>query len=106
MKFRGGMSEMIRQASRIQRKVEARKEELKRQTVEATGGNNRVKVVVNGAREVVSIEVDPELIKSEELSLVLDLIAATANAALGKSAQMLESEIDKITGGMRIPGLF
>ena len=105
MAFRGGMNELMRQASRIQRKVEKRKEELKQETMEATGGNGSVKVVVNGARELVSITVDPELLKNEELSLVLDLIVATANAALAKSAKLVEEELDKITGGVQIPGL-
>jgi DNA-binding YbaB/EbfC family protein len=105
MAFRGGMNELMRQASRIQRKVEKRKEELKQETMEATGGNGTVKVVVNGARELVSVTVDPGLLKNEDLALVQDLIVATANAALAKSAKLVEEELDKITGGVQIPGL-
>jgi len=105
MAFRGGMNELMRQASRIQRKVEKRKEELKDEKTEATGGNGRVTVVANGARELVSVAVDPELLKSEDLALVQDLIVATANAALAKSAKLVEKELDKITGGVQIPGL-
>ena len=105
MAFRGGMNELMRQASRIQRKVEKRKEELKQETLEATGGNGSVKVVVNGGRELVSVAIDPELLKSEDLGLVQDLIVATANAALAKSAKMVEEELEKVTGGVLIPGL-
>ena len=105
MKFRGGISELMRQASRIQRKVEKRKEELKEETLEATGGNGQVKAVVNGALEVTSITIDPELLKNEDLSMVQDLIVATVNAALAKSNEMVDAEIEKITGGMNIPGL-
>lgn len=103
--FRGGMGELMRQASRLQRKVEARKQELKTETVEASAGNDQVKVVANGGGELVSIQIDPALLKSEDLGMVQDLIVAATNAALQKSQQMVESEIEKVTGGIKIPGL-
>jgi DNA-binding YbaB/EbfC family protein len=103
--FRGGMGELMRQASRLQRKVEARKEELKAETVEAAAGNDQVKVVVNGGGELVSVGIDPALLKAEDLSMVQDLIVAAANAALQKSQKMVEAEIEKVTGGIKIPGI-
>jgi DNA-binding YbaB/EbfC family protein len=103
--FRGGMGELMRQASRLQRKVEKRKEELKGETVEATSGNDQVKVVANGAGELVSVAIDPTLLQKEELSMVQDLVVAAANAALTKSQQMVEAEVEKVTGGIKIPGL-
>jgi DNA-binding YbaB/EbfC family protein len=105
MKFRGGMSELMRQASRLQRKVAVRKEELKGATVEAGAGNDRVKVVVNGARELVSINIDPALLKEEDLDMVQDLVVAAVNAGMVKSNEMVEAEIEKVTGGVSIPGL-
>jgi len=105
MKFRGGMSELMRQASRLQRKVQSRKEELKDETVEAKSGNDRVTVVVNGAGEVVSVAIDPALLEQEGLEMVQDLVVAATNAALTKSNEMVEAEIEKVTGGMKIPGL-
>jgi DNA-binding YbaB/EbfC family protein len=105
MKFRGGMSELMRQASRLQRKVAVRKEELKSTTVEAGAGNDKVKAVVNGARELVSISIDPELLKEEDLGMVQDLVVAAVNAALVKSNEMVEAELEKVTGGVSIPGL-
>jgi nucleoid-associated protein EbfC len=105
MKFRGGMSELMRQASRLQRKVAVRKEELKTATVEAGAGNDQVKVVVNGARELVSISIDPALLKDEDLGMVQDLIVAAVNAGMVKSNEMVEAEIEKVTGGVQIPGL-
>ena len=103
--FRGGMGELMRQASRLQRKVEKRKEELKDETVEASAGNEQVKAVANGAGSLVSLQIDPALIQSEELGMVQDLIVAAVNAALAKSEQMVEAEIEKVTGGIKIPGL-
>jgi DNA-binding YbaB/EbfC family protein len=105
MKFRGGMSELMRQASRLQRKVEKRKQELKTEQVEASAGNDQVKVVANGGGEIISVTIDPALLKSEELAMVQDLIVAATNAALKKADDMVEAEVEKATGGMKIPGL-
>ncbi len=105
MQFRGGMSELMRQASRLQRKIEKRKKELQSSTVEATAGNDQVKVVVNGANEVVKIEINPELLKGEDLSMVQDLVVAATNSALKQSKEMVDAELEKVTGGLKIPGL-
>jgi hypothetical protein len=99
------MSELMRQASRLQRKVAVRKEELKTATVEAGAGNDKVKVVVNGAHELVSLSLDPTLLKEEDLGMIQDLVVAAVNAGLVKSHEMVEAEIEKVTGGVSIPGL-
>ena len=99
------MGELMRQASRLQRRVEQRKQELKAETVEASAGNDQVKVTVNGGGEVVAIVLSPELLKQEDLAMVQDLIVAGTNAAIKKSQEMIEAEIEKVTGGVKIPGL-
>lgn len=104
--FRGGMSELMRQASRLQRKIEKRKEELKTETIEASAGNDQVKVKVNGGRELVEITIAPELLKAEDLGMVQDLVVAAVNAGLKKSAEMVDAELEKVTGGLKVPGLF
>ena len=102
---RGGMSELMRQASRLQRKIEVRKKELETEVVEASAGNDKVKAVANGGRELVSVTIDPELLKQEDLEMVQDLVVAASNAALTKATEMVDAELEKITGGMNIPGL-
>ena len=104
--FRGGMSELMRQASRLQRKIEKRKQERATETGEARAGSDKIKVVVNGSRELVSITIDPELLKEEDLSLVQDMVVAAVNAGLTKSTEMIDAELEKVTGGLKIPGLF
>lgn len=103
--FRGGMSELMRQASRLQRKIEMRRQELKEETVEASAGNDRVKAVANGGNELVRLTIDPTLLKEEDIEMVQDLIVAASNAALKKATEMVDQEIEKVTGGMKIPGL-
>lgn len=103
--FRGGMSELMRQASRLQRKIEARKEELKAETIEVAGASDKIKVTANGGREIVRISIDPELFKQEEHGMVEDMIVATCNQALQKASEMVEAELEKVTGGLKIPGV-
>ena len=105
MTFRGGMSELMRQASRLQRKLEERKEALKAESWEASAGNDQVKVTVSGAGQVVKLVVAPELLKNEDLSLVQDLIVAATNAALAKAKEAVDAELEKVTGGLKIPGI-
>jgi hypothetical protein len=105
MKFRGGMGELMRQASRLQRKIDKRKEELKGEIIEASAGNDMVKVTVNGAQELVKVEIDPKLLEGEDLEMLQDLVVAATNAALTKCREMVDAEIEKVTGGLQIPGL-
>ncbi len=105
MKFRGGMNELMRQASRMQRKIEARREELGSEQFDATSGNDRVKVTVSGKAELVAIEIDEKLLEEEGLEMVQDLIVGAANAALEKSRTHVDAELEKITGGLKIPGM-
>jgi DNA-binding YbaB/EbfC family protein len=105
-RFMGGRDELLRQASRLQRKIDKRKQELKEETVEAGAGNDKVKVTVNGAAEVVKVTIDPELLQAEGIEMAQDLIVAATNAALTKAREMVESELEKVTGGLKIPGLF
>ena len=105
MKFRGGMGELMRQASRLQRKIEKRKEELKELSFEASAGNDQVKCTVNGGQELVSIVIDPKLLEGEDLEMAQDLVVAAANAALAKSREEVDAELEKVSGGLKIPGL-
>lgn len=95
----------MRQASRMQRKIEKRREELKDEEFEASVGGDRVTAIANGGAEIVRIKVDPELMASEDLEMVEDLIASACNAALTKAKDSVEAELEKVTGGLKIPGL-
>ena len=105
MNFRGGMGELMRQAGRIQRKVEARREELKDETFEASAGNDKVTAVANGVPELTEVRINPALLQEEDFEMVQDLVVAASNAALTKAREHVDAEIEKITGGLSIPGM-
>lgn len=105
MNFRGGMSELMRQAARMQRKIEQAKAEAKDKEVTATAVGDKVKATVTYARKVTRIEIDPEFLKSEGIDMALDGVCAALNSALEQADKAMEAEVEKITGGVKIPGL-
>jgi len=81
-------------------------EELQEKTVEATAGGGVVKVIASGKKQLVGIEIDPEVIDPEDVEMLQDLILAAANEALQKAEEMVTEEMGKLTGGLNMPGLF
>ena len=105
MNFRGGMNELMRQAARMQRKIEQAKEAAGSKEVTASAVGDKVKATVTYSRKVVRIEVDPELLKSEGIELALDGACAAINTALEQAEKAMDAEVDKVTGGVKIPGM-
>jgi DNA-binding YbaB/EbfC family protein len=105
MQFRGGMNELMRQAARMQRRIDQAKTELKEREIEVEGLGGKVKVVVNLGRSVKRIDIDKETLKTEELDLVLDGVCAAINQGIELADKQMEAEIEKVTGGVKIPGM-
>jgi hypothetical protein len=103
--FRGGMNELMRQAARMQRKIDAAKKEHGDKEVSATAVGDKVKATVTYSRKLSRIEIDPEFLKSEGIELALDGACAAVNAAMELAEKAMEAELEKITGGVKIPGM-
>jgi len=99
------MNELMRQAARMQRKIDQAKEAVQDKEVSAGAVGDKVKATVTYARKVVRIEVDPEFLKSEGIELALDGACAAVNAALELADKAMDAEVAKITGGVKVPGL-
>ena len=100
-----GMGKMMKQAQQLQSKMLKLQEELAEKTIETTSGGGMVKVVANGKQQVVSIQIEKEVVDPDDLEMLQDLILAAINDALTKSQEMVSGEMSKLTGGMNIPGL-
>ena len=105
MQFRGGMNELMRQAARMQRKIEEAKKQVADRELTAGAVGDKVKATVTLGRKVTRVEIDPEFLKSEGLEMALDAVAAAVNAALEQADKAMEAELEKITGGVKIPGV-
>lgn len=101
-----GMGSMLRQAQQLQQRVARLQEEMAGRTVETSVGGGMVKVVANGRQEIVSVTIEPEVVDPEDVEMLQDLIISAVNDALKKSQEMVAAEMAKLTGGLKIPGLF
>ena len=100
-----GMGNLMKQAQKLQSKMMKLQEELADKTVETTSGGGMVRVVANGRQQVVSIEIEKEVVDPQDIEMLQDLVLAAVNDALVKSQEMVQSEMGKLTGGVNIPGL-
>ncbi len=95
----------MKQAQQMQAGMAKAQEELADQTVEASVGGGKVTVVATGSGEVQSIKIDPAVIDPEDAEFLQDLVLSGVQEAIAKGKQMAESEMSKLTGGMKIPGM-
>lgn len=100
-----GMGNLMKQAQKLQSKMLKLQEELADKTVETTAGGGMVKVVANGRQQILSIEIEKEVVDPGDVEMLQDLILAAVNDALVKSQDMVSAEMGKLTGGMNIPGM-
>ncbi|GIX08186.1 MAG: nucleoid-associated protein [Candidatus Poribacteria bacterium] len=100
-----GLGDLMKQAQKMQKRMLEVQEELKNRTVEVTVGGGMVTVVANGHQEIVSITISPEVVDPEDVEMLEDLILAAVNEARRKAQELMTQEMEKVTGGLRIPGL-
>ncbi|MCS6838595.1 MAG: YbaB/EbfC family nucleoid-associated protein [Bdellovibrionaceae bacterium] len=103
--FSGSMSELIRQANQMQTKMKKVQEELAKQTFEGSSGGGAIKVTVTGEYLVKSVTIDPEFLKTPDTEMLQDMILTAVNEAIKNAKETSQKEMQKITGGLAIPGL-
>lgn len=102
----GGMAQLMKQANQMQLRMKKAQEELAKNEYEATSGGGAVKVKVNGSQQITSLTIDPEVLKDGDAEMLQDMITSATNEALKTAKETSAKEMEKITGGMNIPGMF
>ncbi|MBC8432813.1 MAG: YbaB/EbfC family nucleoid-associated protein [Desulfobacterales bacterium] len=100
-----GMGNVMKQAQKLQAKMQRLQEEMAAKTIETTSGGGMVKVVASGKQQIISIQIEKEVVDPDDVEMLQDLILAAVNDALLKSQEMVTQEMSKLTGGLNIPGL-
>ena len=90
----GNMQQLMKQAQRMQENMTKKQAELNAQEFTAT---------VNGAKEVLSVEIDPQCVDPDDVEMLQDLVLSAVNSALKEAASTVEQEMGKLTGGMNLP---
>ena len=101
-----GLGDIMKQAQRLKAEMERLQAEAATRTVEGSAGGGMVTVVANGKGDLLSVKIDPEVARGEDLEMLQDLVVAAATDALRRARELLAQEVSRLTGGLNLPGLF
>jgi len=101
----GAMGNLLKQAQDMQARMAKIQGELANKTVEGSAGGGMVQVTVNGQFNVTAVKIEASVINAAEKDMLEDLILAAVNDGVRKARDLVSSEMSKITGGLKIPGL-
>jgi DNA-binding YbaB/EbfC family protein len=96
---------LLQQAKQLQERLTSVQDEIAARTVEGRAGGGMVTAVVNGRLEVLRVHIEPSLLESPDREMLQDLVAAAVNDALRSARALVAEEMQKVTGGLPIPGL-
>ncbi len=103
--MKGGMQGMLKQVQKMQEEMQKVQGELGNLTVSEEAGGGMIKATANGNREIISVEIDPQVIDKDDKEILEDLIVAAVNKALTSAGKLAEEEMAKVTKGMVPPGM-
>jgi DNA-binding YbaB/EbfC family protein len=105
--FKGlaNLGSMMKQAAEMQGKMEEMQENLKKLRVSGTAGGGMVSVEVNGQFQAVACKIDPGLFQDGDQEMVEDLMVSAMNQAIEKAKLLAAEEMNRITGGLNLPGM-
>jgi hypothetical protein len=99
------INQIAKMAQQMQTQMAQAQDELREATLEATSGGGAVKVVITGAQEVRSVEIDPSAVDPDEVEMLQDLVLAAINDAIARSKELERERMGTIAGGMGLPGM-
>lgn len=99
------MNDMIRQAQKMQAKMEEMQAELEAKEFTATVGGGVVEVVIGGNKEIKSIKINPDVVDPDDIEMLQDLVVAAVNQAYRQVEEVSEAGMGEITGGLGLPGI-
>ena len=97
---------LMKQAQQMQQRMAELQSRLEAETVEATSGGGMVTAVINGKHELVSLKINPQAVDPEDVSMLEDMVMGAVNEASRLAQERMKAEMQKVTGGMGLPGMF
>ena len=99
------IGQIAKMAEQMQTQMAQVQAELRDATLEATAGGGAVRVVITGAQEIRSIEIDPAAVDPSEVEMLQDLVVAAVNDAIARSKELERQRMSSVAGGLGLPGL-
>ena len=100
------LNAMLKQAQKMQEDMAAMQEELDAREYDISAGGGVVGVKINGKREILAIDIKPEIVDPDDIETLSDILVAAVNEAIKRVNDTNEAEMQKITGSMNMPGMF
>lgn len=100
------MQAMIKQAQKMQEEMESTQEDLNQREYTTSAGGGAVECTMNGKKEILSLKIKPEVVDPEDLEILEDMIMGAVNEAIRTVEQVHTTEMEKITNGLSLPGIF
>ena len=97
------MQQLMKQAQQMQEKLQ---KQMETTVVDATAGGGMVSVKMNGQKQLLSVQIEPEVFSGGDKDMLQDLIVAAVNEGSRKVDEALQGQLGGMTGGLKIPGLF
>ena len=101
-----GMADMLKQAQKMQADMQAKQVELEDAEYTVTAGGGAVTVRINGRKEILALEIEPEIVDPDDIETLADILMAGINQAIRTVEEAAATEMEKITGMLDMPGLF
>ena len=99
------MNAMIQQAQKMQEEMNALQEDLDNREYEVSAGGGAVSVKINGKRQILSMEIAPEIVDPDDIETLSDILVAAVNEAVKRVDDTNNAEMSKLTGSMGMPGM-
>ncbi len=103
---KGNMQKQLAQVQAMQAMMEKTQGEIEAKEFETSAGGGAVTVKVNGKKELLAVNLKPEVVDPDDIEMLQDLILAAVNEAMRQVDELSEQEMGKVTGGINIPGIF
>ena len=103
----GNMQAMLRQAQKMQEEMQAKQAELEEEVYDISAGGGAVKAKISGKKEILSIEISPEVVDPDDVETLSDILVAAVNEAIKRVEDTTNAAMSQITGslGMGFPGM-
>ena len=96
---------MLQQAQKMQEDMAAKQEELEAREYDISAGGGAVNLKINGKKQILSLDIAPEIVDPDDIETLSDILVAAVNEAIKRVEETSAAEMEKITGAMNLPGM-
>ena len=101
----GNINAMLQQAQKMQEDMANLQAELEEREYEISAGGGAVTVKINGKKQLLALDIKPEIVDPDDIEMLSDVLVAAVNEAINRVETTNSAEMEKITGAMNLPGM-